>query len=595
MTEEESITRPEAVVDGCSANSESHPVEVVQEMTEPNTPNTGSQSNAGGMDPLESDSSMIHEQSKETPIDNHSDDRVDPNPSEDGHKAENSTPEETNNPGKTTPPEEQKQVPPSSKDPQAESEKGKPSVSTSEAKHPSSSSSKESKHPQWLRPDGVPDDVCRWLFRKEDLMYLSFHDKDKERDTREVTCLFLKKIGNLIGLAQPTIAASTVFWQRFYARSSVLRSDRIYVALAALLLACKVRNDLKANILEAIILCAAPTYLHRSLTPLPPPARESHAMSPAEMIEFNKKEAERERFNKQAGEKMTEEKNKVCIAEMKLLCFLNFDFAFDHPYKWLISCVKRCGGENVAKDAWVYTNDSFVTNVAIRFPPEVIACAALSLAYESRKMQFVNPKTNKSWLDEWGVPAQDVKAVQDELKDLYDRQRKKNAEQAKRSQQEGSSKSSSTTSTDATSKTDEKPKVDSSEKDVPPSISSSSQATSATTTTEKSAPSIPVDEKPREKPSSHDDFGRAETNGSYHTSAVEPSSSYSHQYRRERSHSHEHDHDHSGDERPPNRRQRRGSQEHNSDHHQAAPYNRDRDYNRDRERRHQRQDRHAPY
>jgi len=443
-----------------------------------------------------------------------------------------------------------------------------------------------------LRPGGVvPKDVLKWLFRKEQLAYLALPEKEKERDTREVTCLFIQMVGNSLHLNPATIATGIVFWQRYYAMRTVLRPDRIHLALAALLLASKTENDLEGCRINKIIQCAAPTYLHKSITPKPP-LNEDHAMTPAELIAFNKKEAEREEFNRKVEERLTEERNKVYSAELKLLCFLNFDFAFDPPYKWLLNCTKRCNGEGVAKDAWVFVNDSFVTNVSLRFPPEVIACAALALAHEKQKLPFVNPKTRRSWLEEWGIPARDVKTVQDELNDLYNRQRRKTAQQQQ-------AKPSSTSSSKPSSTSEEKPKGDSTAPSIPVQSSSSSSvddqvsaqkppvqlpaSTAAASSVAGQEEVTKIDSKP---PMDHgeDEMG----------SSTSTSTSHSLLCRRERSHSHEPDH--SGDERPPNRRQRRGSQEHDpSDHHQHAPYHHDRDYTRDREKRYQRQRAFDPY
>lgn len=140
-------------------------------------------------------------------------------------------------------------------------------------------------------------------------------------------------------------------------------------------------------------------------------------------------------------------KNQVIKAERRVLKELGFCVHVKHPHKLIVVFLKYLGFDEENNEmlqlAWNYMNDSFRTDVFVRYQPETVACACIALA--ARKLN-INMSTTPPWfvifkvqeddlidacyriaeLYQRGKPNLDqLEAAVDELKKQYQDQRKK--------------------------------------------------------------------------------------------------------------------------------------------------------------------------
>jgi cyclin L len=92
-------------------------------------------------------------------------------------------------------------------------------------------------------------------------------------------------------------------------------------------------------------------------------------------------------------------KNQVIKAERRVLKELGFCVHVKHPHKLIVVYLKYLGfdeeeNQEVLQMAWNYMNDSFRTDVFVRYQPETITCACIALS--ARKLN-INMTTNPPW------------------------------------------------------------------------------------------------------------------------------------------------------------------------------------------------------
>ena len=141
-------------------------------------------------------------------------------------------------------------------------------------------------------------------------------------------------------------------------------------------------------------------------------------------------------------------KNQAIKAERRVLKELGFCVHVKHPHKLIVVFLKYLGfdeeeNQEMLQLAWNYMNDSFRTDVFVRYQPETIACACISLS--ARKLN-INMSTAPPWFVIFKVQEDDLidacfrimelyhrvkpdteklEAAVDELKKQYQDQRKK--------------------------------------------------------------------------------------------------------------------------------------------------------------------------
>lgn len=148
-------------------------------------------------------------------------------------------------------------------------------------------------------------------------------------------------------------------------------------------------------------------------------------------------------------------KNQVIKAERRVLKELGFCVHVKHPHKLIVVYLKYLGfddelNQQMLQLAWNYMNDSFRTDVFVRYQPETIACACLALA--GRKLN-VNMSTTPAWFVIFNVKEEDLidvcfrihglysrpKADTEQLEEAVDELKKKYQDQRKKEQSSNSS------------------------------------------------------------------------------------------------------------------------------------------------------------
>lgn len=208
----------------------------------------------------------------------------------------------------------------------------------------------------------------RWIFTREQLerVYAASTDSEKERRVRSATTEFIRKLGALLELHPSTVTAAVLLWRRYFAVRTAIVSDRVHLAVAALLLATKIDNYKRT--LNDVLALGMPMYHHR--TAKAPSQETSAAASAASSTASGDGFTESE---------VSEERRKVRVAEYELLEFTGFDMHVQQPYQTFVALAKgaRVAGD-VAERAWAVLCDVLATtDIPLRYTSAVVAAAVL--------------------------------------------------------------------------------------------------------------------------------------------------------------------------------------------------------------------------
>lgn len=116
-------------------------------------------------------------------------------------------------------------------------------------------------------------------------------------------------------------------------------------------------------------------------------------------------------------------KNQVIKAERRVLKELGFCVHVKHPHKLIVVYLKYLGfdedeNQEVLQMAWNFMNDSFRTDVFVRYQPETIACACIALS--ARKLN-INMSTTPPWYVMFKVNEEDLIDACYRIMELYHR------------------------------------------------------------------------------------------------------------------------------------------------------------------------------
>jgi cyclin L len=116
-------------------------------------------------------------------------------------------------------------------------------------------------------------------------------------------------------------------------------------------------------------------------------------------------------------------KNAAIKAERRVLKELGFCVHVKHPHKLIVVYLKYIGfdeekNREMLQLAWNYMNDSFRTDVFVRYQPETIACACIALA--ARKLN-INMSTIPPWYVIFNVQEDDLIDACFRIMELYHR------------------------------------------------------------------------------------------------------------------------------------------------------------------------------
>lgn len=116
-------------------------------------------------------------------------------------------------------------------------------------------------------------------------------------------------------------------------------------------------------------------------------------------------------------------KNQAIKAERRVLKELGFCVHVKHPHKLIVVFLKYLGfdeeeNSELLQLSWNYMNDSFRTDVFVRYQPETIACACILLS--ARKLK-INMSTTPPWFVIFKVQEDDLIDACFRIMELYHR------------------------------------------------------------------------------------------------------------------------------------------------------------------------------
>lgn len=216
-------------------------------------------------------------------------------------------------------------------------------------------------------------------------------DRDTENDLRRFGCEMIQVSGLLLKLPQVAMATGQIILQRFYYIKSIIKHDMIINVIAAIFLAAKIEEC--PRMVRDVINVSH--HIKRKM--------------------LNKPDKPMDYY----GSDYINLKNDVIKAERRILKVLGFCVHVKHPHKIIITYLQILEHEKnvaLARSAWNYMNDSFRSNVFVRFTPEIIACACIFLAARTAK---INLPMNPPWWQLFDATYDDIKDISLTIVQLY--------------------------------------------------------------------------------------------------------------------------------------------------------------------------------
>ncbi|MCO5572841.1 hypothetical protein L7F22_026600 [Adiantum nelumboides] len=239
-----------------------------------------------------------------------------------------------------------------------------------------------------------------WFFPREQIEQQSLSRRDgislaKENQLRKSFCVFLQDLGMQLKVPQQTIATSIVFCHRFFLRQSHAKNDRYTIATACMFLAGKAEET--------------PKLLH-------------HVLCLSYEIRHKRDKTAVERLKEK--EIYAHEKEQVLLAENVVLQTLGFDLNVIHPYKRLVTAVKRLKftEKSLAQVAWNFLNDTLRTSLCLQYEAHYIAAGGIFLAAKFLKIKLPTDG-EKPWWQELEVTARQLEDVSNQMLELYEQHR----------------------------------------------------------------------------------------------------------------------------------------------------------------------------
>ncbi|RKP05471.1 cyclin-like protein [Thamnocephalis sphaerospora] len=201
----------------------------------------------------------------------------------------------------------------------------------------------------------------RWLMPAN--VALPGHERDLTRvswaDRTKLTLHYtnvIQSVAKRMMLRQRVVASAMTYFQRFYANNAYCETDPYPIACACLYLAAKVEET--------------PHHLRTFVNEMRELLR--HPLSARDGTDGKSTTANAARFPYTSAD--------IAELEIYLLEEMDFYMILQHPYDLLTRlCAELQLPQSVLQTAWFVTNDSFRTDACLRYPPHVIALAALYL------------------------------------------------------------------------------------------------------------------------------------------------------------------------------------------------------------------------
>ncbi|XP_058812069.1 cyclin-L1 [Topomyia yanbarensis] len=223
-------------------------------------------------------------------------------------------------------------------------------------------------------------------------------ERETEIDLRILGCELIQTAGILLKLPQVAMATGQVLFQRFFYSKSFVRHSMEATAMSCVCLASKIEEAPRR--IRDVINVFHHIKQVRGQKPLVPMILDQHYINL---------------------------KSQVIKAERRVLKELGFCVHVKHPHKLIVMYLKYLELEkhqNMMQMAWNFMNDSFRTDVFVRYQPETIACACIYLT--ARKQNIPLP-SQPAWFLIFRVSEDDMLDVCYRIMTLYKR-KKPNAE-----------------------------------------------------------------------------------------------------------------------------------------------------------------------
>jgi len=218
---------------------------------------------------------------------------------------------------------------------------------------------------------------CKEWLVDEKTVNLSYESKDftslEIRRLRLYFVEYIHRIGKSI-LRQPVISTAVVLFKRFYLKASFSEFDPRLVGPTMLFLAAKVEE------------CSVPNF---------------------------------SKTLKQVDPSWPYRIENILECEFYALHYLNFDLIVFHPYRPLTQYLADVKMQDLLQTAWNIVNDSYRTDLSLRYAPYLIAIAAIYMACNFLQKDY------SAWLHSLSVKLEashhrQIIAITRELLHLYD-------------------------------------------------------------------------------------------------------------------------------------------------------------------------------
>lgn len=227
----------------------------------------------------------------------------------------------------------------------------------------------------------------QWLMTKEELMTecqlndLKTLTLDEYQKVHIFYAHFIQTLGEYLKMRQQVIATATVYFKRFYSRTSLKSVDPLLMAPTCLFVASKVEEFGTMSNNRLLTSCSTVC---------------------------------KSKFGYCLPSEFPYRINQVYECEFFLLETMDCCLIVYHPYRPLTKYVQDMGlEETLLPFAWKIVNDSLRTNVCLIFPPYMVALAAIYMACVFQKRDC------QTWFSDLSVDMDKILAIVQEILSLY--------------------------------------------------------------------------------------------------------------------------------------------------------------------------------
>ncbi|CAK9030018.1 Cyclin-C, partial [Durusdinium trenchii] len=227
----------------------------------------------------------------------------------------------------------------------------------------------------------------RWLFEEDWLQAAAAKSRGNFVGELEASMLhdhmlsLIQGVGKDLVWRQPVIATAKLIYKRFYVKATLAKFDPRLVMVTSMYLAAKI-EELGQYSLSKLL----------------------SSVGKQVQAEFDKTKFYFPSYSAQH----------VHDYEFHILEALSFDLVVFHPYQYLTGYAQDAQvGEACLQTAWDVVNDSYQTRVMLRFPPYLVALAALYIAAVHHSIAV------RSWYNKLNVRLDDIREIAHSIMDMY--------------------------------------------------------------------------------------------------------------------------------------------------------------------------------